>query len=104
MRANSPVSLPSRRNFARASWNRLRAVASPLVGTSGTSVLRVWWEGHPARHAATTAARATAAPTVARACHRLDPKNPEVVALAAAVSDASGDIDDALVQYPLLHE
>jgi predicted Zn-dependent protease with MMP-like domain/Flp pilus assembly protein TadD len=45
----------------------------------------------------------TAASIVER-CQRIDRKNPDVVALAAAVSDASGDIDDALVQYRLLHE
>jgi predicted Zn-dependent protease with MMP-like domain/predicted Zn-dependent protease len=45
----------------------------------------------------------TAASIVER-CQRIDRKNPDVVALAAAVSDASGDIEDALVQYRLLHE
>jgi len=45
----------------------------------------------------------TAASIVER-CQRIDRKNPDVVALAAAVSDASGDIDDALAQYRLLHE
>jgi predicted Zn-dependent protease with MMP-like domain/Tfp pilus assembly protein PilF len=45
----------------------------------------------------------TAASIVER-CQRIDRKNPDVVALAAAVSDASGDIDDALEQYRLLRE
>jgi len=45
----------------------------------------------------------TAASIVER-CQRVDRKNPDVVALAAAVSDASGDIEDALVQYRLLQE
>jgi predicted Zn-dependent protease with MMP-like domain len=45
----------------------------------------------------------TAASIVER-CQRIDRKNPDVVALAAAVSDASGDIDDALEQYRLLLE
>jgi predicted Zn-dependent protease with MMP-like domain/Flp pilus assembly protein TadD len=45
----------------------------------------------------------TAASIVER-CQRIDRKNPDVIALAAAVSDASGDIDDALAQYRLLHE
>ncbi len=37
-------------------------------------------------------------------CRRIDRKNPEVVTLAAAVADASGDIDEALVQYRALVE
>jgi predicted Zn-dependent protease with MMP-like domain len=45
----------------------------------------------------------TAASIVER-CQRIDRKNPDVVALAAAVSDASGDVDDALAQYRVLHE
>jgi len=45
----------------------------------------------------------TAASIVER-CQRIDRKNPDVIALAAAVSDASGDVDDALEQYRLLHE
>jgi predicted Zn-dependent protease with MMP-like domain/Tfp pilus assembly protein PilF len=45
----------------------------------------------------------TAASIVER-CQRIDRKNPDVVALAAAVSDASGDVDDALEQYRLLRE
>jgi predicted Zn-dependent protease with MMP-like domain len=45
----------------------------------------------------------TAASIVER-CQRIDRKNPDVVALAAAVSDASGDIDDALEQYRTLAE
>ncbi len=45
----------------------------------------------------------TAASIVER-CQRIDRKNPDVVALAAAVSDASGDVEDALEQYRLLRE
>ncbi len=45
----------------------------------------------------------TAASIVER-CQRIDRKNPDVIALAAAVSDASGDLEDALIQYRLLHE
>ena len=45
----------------------------------------------------------TAASIVER-CQRIDRKNPDVVALAAAVADASGDLDDALAQYRLLRE
>jgi predicted Zn-dependent protease with MMP-like domain len=45
----------------------------------------------------------TAASIVER-CQRIDRKHPDVIALAGAVSDASGDVDDALVQYRLLQE
>jgi predicted Zn-dependent protease with MMP-like domain len=45
-----------------------------------------------------------AAASIVERCQRIDRKNPDVVALAAAVSDASGDIDDALGQYRLLAE
>ncbi|HEU4726879.1 MAG TPA: metallopeptidase family protein [Kofleriaceae bacterium] len=45
----------------------------------------------------------TAASIVER-CQRIDRKNPDVVALAAAVADASGDLDDALENYRLLSE
>src|SRR5262245_4867449 len=45
----------------------------------------------------------TAASIVER-CQRIDRKTPDVVALAAAVSDASGDLEDALAQYRLLRE
>ncbi|HEY0191134.1 MAG TPA: metallopeptidase family protein [Kofleriaceae bacterium] len=45
----------------------------------------------------------TAASIVER-CQRIDRKNPDVVALAAAVADASGDLDDALAQYKELAE
>ncbi len=44
------------------------------------------------------------ASSIVERCQRVDRKNPDVVALAAAVSDASGDIEDALVQYRLLQE
>lgn len=45
----------------------------------------------------------TAASIVER-CQRIDRKHPDVIALAGAVSDASGDVDDALTQYRLLQE
>ena len=45
----------------------------------------------------------TAASIVER-CQRIDRKNPDVVALGAAVADASGDLDDALAQYRQLLE
>jgi len=44
-----------------------------------------------------------AAASIVERCQRIDRKNPDVIALAAAVSDASGDIDDALEQYRMLH-
>jgi predicted Zn-dependent protease with MMP-like domain len=50
------------------------------------------------------AGKIDAAASIVERCQRIDRKNPDVVALAAAVSDASGDIDDALAQYRLLHE
>lgn len=50
------------------------------------------------------AGKLDAAASIVERCQRIDRKNPDVVALAAAVSDASGDIDDALAQYRLLHE
>ncbi len=37
-------------------------------------------------------------------CRRIDRKNPDVVTLAAAVSDARGDTEDALAQYRTLAE
>lgn len=43
----------------------------------------------------------TAASIVER-CKRIDRKHPDVVALAAAVADASGDPDSALEQYTML--
>ena len=45
----------------------------------------------------------TAASIVERG-RRIDRKNPDVVALAAAVADAAGDLDDALAQYRQLRE
>lgn len=45
----------------------------------------------------------TAASIVER-CKRIDRKNPDVVALAAAVADASGDAEGALLQYRTLVE
>jgi predicted Zn-dependent protease with MMP-like domain/predicted Zn-dependent protease len=50
------------------------------------------------------AGKIDAAASIVERCQRIDRKNPDVVALAAAVSDASGDIDDALEQYRLLRE
>jgi predicted Zn-dependent protease with MMP-like domain len=50
------------------------------------------------------AGKLDAAASIVERCQRIDRKNPDVVALAAAVSDASGDIDDALEQYRLLRE
>jgi predicted Zn-dependent protease with MMP-like domain len=37
-------------------------------------------------------------------CRRIDRKNPDVVTLAAAVADARGDFEDALLQYRTLAE
>ncbi|MEO8703970.1 MAG: metallopeptidase family protein [Kofleriaceae bacterium] len=45
-----------------------------------------------------------AAAAVVERCRRIDRKNPEVVALAAAVADAKGDIEDALSSYLTLVE
>jgi len=45
-----------------------------------------------------------AAASIVERCRRIDRKNPDVVALAAAVADAAGDLDDALVQYRQLRE
>jgi predicted Zn-dependent protease with MMP-like domain len=45
----------------------------------------------------------TAAQIVER-CRRIDRKNPDVVLLAAAVADARGDVDDAILQYRTLVE
>ena len=45
-----------------------------------------------------------AASSIVERCRRIDRKNPDVVALAAAVADAAGDLDDALTQYRLLRE
>jgi predicted Zn-dependent protease with MMP-like domain/predicted Zn-dependent protease len=44
------------------------------------------------------------AASIVERCQRIDRKNPDVVALAAAVAEASGDIDDALAQYRQLVE
>ena len=44
-----------------------------------------------------------AAATLER-CKRIDRKHPDVVTLAAAVADASGDTAEALVQYRILSE
>jgi predicted Zn-dependent protease with MMP-like domain len=44
------------------------------------------------------------ASTIAERCRRIDRKNPDVVALSAAVADASGEPEAALEQYRLLSE
>lgn len=44
------------------------------------------------------------AAAIVERCKRVDRKNPDVVTLAAAVSDAAGDADEALAQYRLLSE
>jgi predicted Zn-dependent protease with MMP-like domain len=43
-----------------------------------------------------------AAETILERCRRIDRKNPDVITLAAAVSDARGDAEDALAQYRAL--
>jgi predicted Zn-dependent protease with MMP-like domain len=50
------------------------------------------------------AGKLEAASTIAERCRRIDRKNPDVVALSAAVADASGDGEAALVQYRTLVE
>jgi predicted Zn-dependent protease with MMP-like domain/predicted Zn-dependent protease len=50
------------------------------------------------------AGKLEAASSIVERCQRIDRKNPDVVALAAAVADASGDLEDALAQYHLLME
>lgn len=45
-----------------------------------------------------------AAAAILERCQRVDRKNPDVVTLAAAVADASGDIDEALTNYRQLME
>jgi predicted Zn-dependent protease with MMP-like domain/Flp pilus assembly protein TadD len=44
------------------------------------------------------------AASILERCRRIDRKNPDVVALAAAVADARGDAEDALAQYRTLSE
>jgi predicted Zn-dependent protease with MMP-like domain len=44
------------------------------------------------------------AAAIVERCRRIDRKNPDVVALAAAVADASGNAEEALVQYRTLLE
>lgn len=48
------------------------------------------------------AGKLEAAASILERCRRIDRKNPDVVALAAAVSDARGDGEDALAQYRAL--
>jgi predicted Zn-dependent protease with MMP-like domain len=50
------------------------------------------------------AGKLDAAATIAERCRRIDRKNPDVVALSAAVADANGDGEAALVQYRTLVE
>jgi len=45
-----------------------------------------------------------AAAAIVERCRRIDRKHPDVVALAAAVADARGDVDEALAQYQALAE
>jgi predicted Zn-dependent protease with MMP-like domain len=45
-----------------------------------------------------------AAASIVERCRRIDRKNPDVVSLAAAVADATGDLEDALAQYRQLRE
>ncbi|HEU0029387.1 MAG TPA: metallopeptidase family protein [Kofleriaceae bacterium] len=45
-----------------------------------------------------------AAASIVERCRRIDRKHPDVVALGAAVADASGDAEDALAQYRTLVE
>src|SRR4029079_17803724 len=54
--------------------------------------------------AALEAGELDAAASIVERCRRIDRKNPDVVALAAAVADAAGDLDDALAQYRQLRE
>src|SRR4051812_21171460 len=50
------------------------------------------------------AGKLEAAATIVERCQRIDRKHPDVVALAAAVADASGDSEAALLQYQALVE
>ncbi len=50
------------------------------------------------------AGKIDAAATIVERCRRIDRQNPDVVALAAAVADAKGDVDDAIAQYRALVE
>jgi predicted Zn-dependent protease with MMP-like domain/Flp pilus assembly protein TadD len=45
-----------------------------------------------------------AAATVLERCRRIDRKHPDVIALAAGVADARGDVDEAMTQYRALAE
>lgn len=54
--------------------------------------------------AALEAGELDAAATIVERCRRIDRKNPDVVALAAAVAETSGDLEDALEQYRVLRE
>ena len=50
------------------------------------------------------AGKIEAASNIVERLRRIDRKNPEVVMLAAAVADASGDVEEALAQYRMLVE
>jgi predicted Zn-dependent protease with MMP-like domain/predicted Zn-dependent protease len=50
------------------------------------------------------AGKLDAATTILERCRRIDRKNPDVITLSAAVADASGNVDDALVEYRSLVE
>jgi predicted Zn-dependent protease with MMP-like domain len=50
------------------------------------------------------AGKIEAAANIVERLRRIDRKNPDVVTLAAAVADASGDVEEALVQYRTLVE
>jgi predicted Zn-dependent protease with MMP-like domain len=50
------------------------------------------------------AGKLDAAATIVERCRRIDRKNPDVVTLAAAVADATGDVEDALASYLTLSE
>jgi len=50
------------------------------------------------------AGKLDAAAVIVERCQRIDRKNPDVVALAAAVADATGNVEDALAQYRTLVE
>src|ERR1041384_7180897 len=54
--------------------------------------------------AALEAGELEAAASIVERCRRIDRKNPDVVALSAAVADASGDLEGALGHYRQLRE
>ena len=50
------------------------------------------------------AGKIEAAAAIVERCRRIDRANPDVVALAAGVAEATGDLDDAIAQYRTLAE